>query len=120
MRDFLAELELKYNRIKNQTLSDDLIAYSLLKAANLQEIEEQLIKATVSTLSLSEVKKKLLSVFSQSRDAPSREFEDLRIKPEASNTFYADENDSKDENLADDFDDPNETMFTPRNRNKYR
>ena len=120
MRDFLAEFELKYNRIKNQTLSDDLIAYRLLKAANLQEREEQLIKATVSTLSLSEVKKKLLSVFSQSRDAPSREFEDLRIKPEASNTFYADENDSKDENLTDDCDDPNETMFTPRNRNKYR
>ena len=57
MRDFLAEFELKYNRIKNQTLSDDLIAYRLLKAANLQEREEQLKKATVSTLSLSEVKK---------------------------------------------------------------
>ena len=40
MREFLTEFELRYHKVNKNTLSDDLIAYRLLKAANLQERDE--------------------------------------------------------------------------------
>ena len=45
--------------------SDDLSAYRLLKAANLSSSHGQLVKATINSLSLDEVKTKLSKIFSE-------------------------------------------------------
>ena len=52
IRDFMTEFDKRYFKIKSlsTTMSDDLLAYRLLKAANLSSNHEQLVKATVTDL----------------------------------------------------------------------
>ena len=55
-------------------MSDDLLAYHLLKAANLITWDEQLVKATITELNYEIVKSKLTIVFSdESELTPSDE-----------------------------------------------
>ena len=49
IQEFLIEFEKRYNKTKSYgtTMSDDLLAYRLLKSANLSQQHEQLAKVTV-------------------------------------------------------------------------
>ena len=51
--------------------SDDILAYRLLKNANLTEQNEQLAKATIEKLEYEKVKAKLKSIFGDSVDPPA-------------------------------------------------
>ena len=52
-------------------MPDDLLAYRLLKAANLTMRDEQLVKATITELNYEIVKSKLTKVFSDESELTS-------------------------------------------------
>ena len=89
IRDFLTEFEKRYHKTKNHGTiwSDDLLAYRLLKSANLTTRDEQLVKATIGELKYDIVKTKLIKTFSDTSDVPTSELSNLKIKPEP--TFHA-------------------------------
>ena len=90
IRDFMTEFDKRYFKIKSlsTTMSDDLLAYRLLKAANLSSNHEQLVKATVTDLNYDEVKNKLTKIFSDESTAPSPELQGLQIKQETFHTAH--------------------------------
>ena len=65
VKDFLNEWERRYDKClkKKATWQDNVLAYKLLKAANLNEDKQLLIRATISSLSVEEVKKQIRAVF---------------------------------------------------------
>ena len=71
IRDFIIEFEKRHFKIKNYGagMTDDLLAYRLIKAANLPADKEQLIKATVSELTYVEVKTKMTKIFDSATPA---------------------------------------------------
>ena len=66
IHDFLTEFEKRLHKTRTYgtTMSDNLLAYHLLKAANLTMRDEQLVKATITKLNYEIVKSKLTKVFS--------------------------------------------------------
>ena len=60
IRDSLTEFEKRYPKIKSYetTISDDALAYKLLKAGNLQTRNEKLVKAMITELQYDAVKTK--------------------------------------------------------------
>ena len=83
MKEFLIEFDKRLHKIKNYiTYPDDLLAYRLLKATNLYETHEKLIRATISDLKYDEVHSKLVKVFS--KDSVDTSFTSLPIKSESS------------------------------------
>ena len=58
IKDFLTEFEKRYYKAKSYgtKISDDLLAYRLLKSANLPTRDEQLVKATIIKLKYDLVK----------------------------------------------------------------
>ena len=90
MREFLTEFEKRLNKIKSFKIdmSDDMLAFRLLKSANLTSRDEQLVKATIMELKCELVKSKLIKVFSDDLDIPSIETKsEIKIKSEP--TFHA-------------------------------
>ena len=87
-RDFLTEFDKRYHKTKSHgtTMSSDLLAYRLLKSANLTTRDEQLIKATVTELSYEVVKSKLMKIFSDTSEVPTAELDNLTVKQEP--TFH--------------------------------
>ena len=65
MQEFLNEFTRRYNKTKSfgTTMSDDILAYRLLKSANLSEQHEQLAKATISDLKLGTMKDQVKKIF---------------------------------------------------------
>ena len=65
IKDFLNEWERRYDKCKQKkaTWQDCVLAYKLLKAANLDQEKQSLIRATINALSLEEVKKQIRAVF---------------------------------------------------------
>ena len=59
-----------------------MLAYRLLKAANLPTRDEQLVKATITELKYDSVKSKLIRIFSDNSDVPTPELNDIHIKSE--------------------------------------
>ena len=59
-----------------------MLAYRLLKAANLPTRDEQLVKATITELRYDSVKTKLVKTFSDNTEIPISEFNEMNIKPE--------------------------------------
>ena len=84
IRDFLTEFEKRHHKNKSYgiTISDEVLAYRLLKAANLPTRDEQLVKATITELKYDSVKSKLIKIFSDNSDAPTPELNDIHIKTE--------------------------------------
>ena len=84
IRNFLIEFEKRLSKTKSNgtIMSDDLLTYRLIKAANLPHHQEQLIRATVSDLNLEEVRSKIVKIFSDQSEVPAEEFENLNIKSE--------------------------------------
>ena len=64
-----------------------LLGCRLLKSVNIPSIKEQLVKATVTDLKFEEVKFKLMKIFSDNVEIPTKEIENLNIKSEP--TFYS-------------------------------
>lgn len=65
IKDFLNEWEKRYEKCKQKkaTWQDNVLAYKLLKAANLDQDKQLLIRATISSLTCEEVKKQIRAVF---------------------------------------------------------
>ena len=85
--DFLTEFEKRLHKTRTYgtTMSDDLLAYCLLKAANLTTQDEQLVKATITELNYEIVKSK--KVFSdESQLTPPDVKSEVQIKSEP--TFH--------------------------------
>ena len=81
---FLNEFDKRYNKIKTHgtLMSDDLLGYLLLKAANLSNNHEELIKATMTELKYDIMKDQLKKTFSDaSRQIPTSNSNDI-IKTE--------------------------------------
>ena len=78
IQKFLNEFEKRYNEIKSfeTTKSDDILAYRLLKSANLPEQHEQLAKATVSDLKYDLMKDQLKRILGDSSAIPTAGFSD--------------------------------------------
>ena len=60
-----------------------MLAYTLLKAANLPIHDEQLVKATITELKYDSVKSKLIKIFSDNSEVPTPELNDMHIKTES-------------------------------------
>ena len=58
MKDFITEFEKRWKRTSSQgtALSDNVLAYRLLKSANLNPRKEELLRATVTSMSYKAVK----------------------------------------------------------------
>ena len=84
IHDFLTEFEKQYNKTKSHGTiwSDDLLAYRLLKSANLTTRDEQLVKATIGELKYETVKIKLTKIFSDTNEVPTADLNNLNIKSE--------------------------------------
>ena len=84
IRDFLTEFEKRFHKTKScrTNISDDLLAYRLLKPANLPTRDEQIVKATITELKYDSVKTKLVKIFSDNTEVPISEFNEMKIKPE--------------------------------------
>ena len=89
MRDFLTKFEkrLYKTRTYGTAMSDDLLAYCLLKAANLTMPGKQLVKATITELNYEIVTSKLTKVFSDGSELmPPDVKSEVQIKSEP--TFH--------------------------------
>ena len=94
------EFDKRYHKTKSHgtTMSDDILAYRLLKAANLTPQHEELIKATITDLKFDSMKEQLKKTFSDSTLTPTAGSEDI-IKIE--NTLFT-------EGFVQDYQDYNE------------
>ena len=73
-------------------MSDDLLAYHLIKSANLTKRDQQLVKATINRLTLVNPshdisKSKLIKIFLEDNEIPTIDFKELHIKRET--TYHA-------------------------------
>jgi hypothetical protein len=93
--DFCNQFELSYNKAKvyGTSLSTDVLAFRLLKAANLKEEQEELVKATVGELKYDNMKEKIKRI----NMGPGHS--ETAIKQES--VFLADEEDYFDEEQED-------------------
>ena len=136
MREFLTEFEKRHSKVKSYGtgMTDDLLAFRLLKSANLTSRDEQLVKATISELKYDLVKSKLVKVFSDDLDTPMIESKsDTIIKSEP--VFHASDHRHPDEDHQyqnefyekeeEQYKENNETFYTrgrssfPQNRGYY-
>ena len=79
--DFILEFEALYNKAKTNgnQFSDDLLAYKLLKAANLSESDERMVKASTSKFEFKSIKETLKRTFGETTGTIR---EEIRIKQE--------------------------------------
>ena len=125
MKNFIIEFEKRLYKVKSHGIqpSDDLSAYRLLKAANLSSSHEQLVKATINSLSLDEVKTKLSKIFSEDSNVADS-MDKITLKEES--TFYADKEECSPNLSPGDSEeyseDEHKTLYTKkfRNNNRYR
>ena len=68
MTDFLNEWERRYNQLKAReiVLPPAVLAYRLLKSANLSSEKQALVRATISKLTLEDMKKQIKAIFDSS------------------------------------------------------
>ena len=85
INDFIIEFDKRLNRTQKlgTTMSEDLLAYRMIKSANLSEQDERLVKATCK-LSYVEVKDKLKSMFG---DAVSSKPSDFHVNVKTEDVF---------------------------------
>ena len=78
IQEFLYEFEKRYNKTKSfgTTMQDDILAYRLLKSANLSEQHEQLAKAIVSDLKFNLMKDQFKKIFGDLSAIPTADFSD--------------------------------------------
>ena len=99
-QNFLTEFEKRYHKTKSYgtAVPDDVLAYRLLKAANLLTRDEQLVKATITEFKYDSAKSKLIKIFSHNCEDPTSKFHDIHIKTEpVCHTQYHREDDTFDQ-----------------------
>ena len=97
IQQFLIEFNQRYHKLKRHqtTISEDLLGFKLLKAANLSSHYEQLIKATISHKDYEAIKAKIKSIFSDEVQTPAA-FEH-EVKSKAEPTFLTKESTSEED-----------------------
>ena len=83
--EYCSEFQRKLAKVKNSgtTLAEHIIAYRLLKSANLSETEEQLVKATTATMTNDDMTKQLKKVFNSTlASGMSKSEGEVKIKEE--------------------------------------
>ena len=100
MQEFLNEFTRRYNKTKSHgtTMSEDILAYRLLKSANLSEQHEQLAKATANDLKFDVMKDQLKKIFGDLSCIPPTSSSVSQVKVE-------------DINQVDDHQEVNPTMY---------
>ena len=69
--EYCTEFENKLNKVKKSgtTLSEHVIAYRMLKSANLSEVDERMVRATIDKMTSEAMSKQLKKTFSSSRSS---------------------------------------------------
>lgn len=84
MQQFMIDFDQNYNKLRRHgtVITDDLLGFKLLKAANLTSQHEQLIKATIAEINYENITKKIKSIFSNETGNPTTKSEEQNIKSE--------------------------------------
>ena len=96
MKDFLIEFERRLSKTKSYgtVMSEDILAYRLLRSANLPESQQQLARATISELTYQSMKTQLLKIFGDKSKvaAESGSCQEVKVEKDAlvssDDTFY--------------------------------
>ena len=116
IQEFLAEFDRKHSTLKKHgvTISDDLLGFKLMKAANLSSRDEQLIKATVTEIKYENIKSKIKSTFSGDNVKPEPSSNDLQLKSESA--FQTQEVNCEDDEyvIEPTEEEPNDIYYTQR------
>ena len=93
MKDFIIEFERLHCKTKSHgaTMSDDIMAYRLLKSANISNEHQQLARATMGDLKYENIKSQLNKIFGDQATASTSS--DFQVKVETINEATAYEND---------------------------
>ena len=93
IKEYINELECLLNKTKKygSSMSSDIVAYRLLKSANLEDTHEQLIRTTVKELTYDAMQLQLKKIFGD-KDSDLAKASGVNVKME-SNTFYGEAND---------------------------
>ena len=124
MQQFLADCNLAYNksRCHRTIIYDDLLGFKLLKASNLSNHREQLIKATITKVSYDNILKKIETIFPNDCKKQNTMGHKTYIKMEP--TFHTTETTSDEgEYKTKNVDDTAEAYYTPdkfRKTTKYK
>ena len=84
IQQFLIAFDQRYHKLKrHQTIiSEDLLGFKLLKAANLSSHHEQHIKATITHIDYETIKSKINSLFSKEVQTPAAFENEVKVKDE--------------------------------------
>ena len=106
MKEFLNSFECLYNKLKvyQMELPDGVLAYRVLKSANLSEENEKLARATITTLTYKSMTEQLKKIFGDMSKSLSQQV-NLKVEP----TFH-------NENLGPD----EQVNFVNRGRFQYK
>ena len=94
IKEYINEFECFLNKTKKygSSMSSDILAYRLLKSANLEDTQEQLIRATVKELTYDVMQLQLKKIFSD-KDSDLAIASGVNVKME-SDTFYGEADDA--------------------------
>ena len=98
-----------------------MLAYRLLKAANLPTHDEQLVKSAITELKYDSVKSKLIKTFSDNCEVSTSEFNDIHIKTEP--VYHSQsypENDTSDQTNYENEDPEFQHEYVYKNDNKQQ
>ena len=86
--DYINEFDRLYSRLKEKKmeLPDGVLAYRLLKSANVTNDKQMLCRATITDLTFANMKKQIKAVFNQ--PSGSKEEKSVAVKVEPEETFY--------------------------------
>ena len=122
MQEFLNEFDKLHALAKKHgaNYSDDILGFKLIKSANLQNRDEQLIKATIQDIKYADIKSKIKKIFCDNEKPSNSTDESFAIKSEP--TFYTREDpecyNGYDDDLESDEDNPENTFYTPYYQNR--
>ena len=99
---YINEFERRNNKIKSKKieLPDAVLAYRLLKSANVSEEKQTLARATISKLTFEDMKKQLKAIFDQQADSLNQqEYKDVPVKIEPTYHSQDVQNDSEEKRV---------------------
>ena len=112
----MIKFDQRYYKLKRHqtTISEDLLGFKVLKAANLSSHHEQLIKATITHVDCETIKAKIKSIFSNEVQTPAAFEHKVKIKAEP--TFLKKESTSEEDedyenNDEESIDEPAESLY---------
>ena len=114
IQDYIVEFNLKYSRINTQgmNLPDGVLAYYLLKCANLTEEQSNICKATCSVLDYKTMRMQIEKITSAiNKDQKKAETENVDIQPQFYCEEYEDEYPDDQEEIYEDFEQVQDTFY---------